>query len=344
MGGRRRSLLAIVEARTVRSNCTILFSSAGRRVELIQCFRASAAALGVELRVIAVDLDPQQSAACQVADLALPVPRCDHPEFVDAVVGICADQGVDLVVPTIDPELPPLSRHADRFRAAGAWVAVSEPAVVDIARDKLRTAQFLAGHDIPAPRSAAVAEVVAAPDAWTWPVLAKPRAGSSSIGLHLLTSPDQLARLQPDDGQMVQELLRGQEYTVNLFFDRAGRMRCAIPHRRCEVRAGEVAKGLTQRHAELERIAWLLGDTLRGARGVLCFQAITDDRGLPTVFEINARFGGGYPLAHRAGAPFAQWLLEEATGQPLNAHNDWQDGVLMLRYDAAIFRDGRGDR
>lgn len=328
----------------MRSRCTILFSSAGRRVELIQCFRASAAALGIDPRVIAVDADPAMSAACQVADLALPAPRCDHPEFVEAMVGICADQGVDLVIPTIDPELAPLSRHADRFGAVGARVAVSEPAIVAMARDKLRTAQFLAEHGIAVPRSAAAAEVVAAPDHWTWPVLVKPRAGSSSIGIQVVTSPDQLGRLQPDGDQMVQELLRGQEYTVNLFFDRSGRMRCAIPHRRCEVRAGEVAKGLTERHAELEQVAWRLGEALAGARAALCFQAIIDDCGSPAVFEINARFGGGYPLAHRAGARFAQWLLEEATGRPLSAHNDWREWVLMLRYDAATFRDVRGDR
>ena len=284
------------------------------------------------------------SAACQVADLALPVPRCDAPEFIEVMVGICADQGVDLVIPTIDPELAALSRHAGRFRDVGAWVAVSAPAIVDMARDKLSTALCLAGHGIPVPRSAAVAEVVAASDDWTWPLLVKPRAGSSSIGIHLATSPDQLAGLQPDGDQMVQELLRGQEYTVNLFFDRSGRMRCAVPHRRCEVRAGEVAKGLTQRHAELEQVAWRLGAALAGARAALCFQAIIDDRGLPAIFEINARFGGGYPLAHRAGARFAHWLIEEATGRPVSAHNDWRDGVLMLRYDAATFRDGRGDR
>ena len=55
------------------------------------------------------------------------------------------------------------------------------------------------------------------------------------------------------------------------------------------------------------------------------------------VFEINARFGGGYPLAHRAGAPFSRWLLEEAAGRPGSAHNDWEEGVTMLRYDAAMF-------
>jgi carbamoyl-phosphate synthase large subunit len=328
----------------VRSECTILFSSAGRRVELIQCFRASAAALGIEARMIAVDLDPTMSAACHVADLALPVPRCDHPELVEVMVGICADHGVDLVIPTIDPELAVLSRAAGRFRAVGSRVAVSEPTIVDMARDKLRTARCLAGHGIPVPRSALAAEVLATPDDWTWPAFVKPRSGSSSIGIHLVSSPDQLAALEPAGDQMIQELLRGEEYTVNLFFDGTGRMRCAIPHRRCEVRAGEVAKGLTTRHAGLERIAWLLGQALDGARAALCLQAIVDDAGAAAVFEINARFGGGYPLAHRAGAPFAQWLLEEVTGRHRSAHNDWQDGLLMLRYDAATFADGRSRR
>jgi carbamoyl-phosphate synthase large subunit len=55
------------------------------------------------------------------------------------------------------------------------------------------------------------------------------------------------------------------------------------------------------------------------------------------VFEINARFGGGYPLAHQAGATFSQWLLEEVAGLPATANDRWQDGVLMLRYDSAVF-------
>jgi hypothetical protein len=30
-------------------------------------------------------------------------------------------------------------------------------------------------------------------------------------------------------------------------------------------------------------------------------------------------------------------LLEEAAGLPLSADDNWQSGVQMLRYDAAIF-------
>ena len=97
----------------MKRECTVLISSAGRRVELIRCFRNGAAALGIDLTVIGADLDPRMSAACQVADRAVRVPRCDRPEFIDALLGICLQDQVDLIVPTIDPELEPLSAHAD---------------------------------------------------------------------------------------------------------------------------------------------------------------------------------------------------------------------------------------
>ena len=319
------------------SACTILISSAGRRVELIRCFRNGAAHLDIDLRVIAVDVDPAMSAACQVADVAIRVPRCDGAEFIEALLEICTRQGVDLVVPTIDPELEALSMQAARFREIGVDLAVAAPEVVRLARDKLRTAHFLAGRGVPAPRSGRLDEVTADPDAWRWPLMVKPRSGSSSVGIRILSSPDQLTGLGASPEYLAQELLRGEEYTVNMFFDRAGRLLCAIPHLRCEVRAGEVAKGITRRHPALESIAWALGEALPGARGALCFQAMVDDTGRAVVFEFNARLGGGYPLAHHAGARFAQWLLEETTGRPLSAHNHWQDGVLMLRYDHAVF-------
>ena len=328
----------------MKSACTVLISSAGRRVELIRCFRDGAAHLGIDLRVIAVDVDPAMSAACHTADVALRVPRCDRAEFIDDLLRICARHGVDLIVPTIDPELEPLSVQAARFRELGVELAISAPEVVRLARDKLRTAHFLMSRGVPAPRSGCLDEVMADPSAWPWPLMIKPRAGSSSLGIRILSSPDQLAELDGSPDYVAQDLLRGEEYTVNLFFDHAARLRCAIPHLRCEVRAGEVAKGITRRHPELEAMARTLGEALPGARGALCFQAIVDAAGGAVVFELNARFGGGYPLAHHAGARFAQWLLEEITGRPLSAHNDWHDGVLMLRYDHAVFCAAPGQR
>jgi carbamoyl-phosphate synthase large subunit len=321
---------------------TILISSAGRRVELIGCFRASARALGSELEVLATDLEPAMSAACQLADRAFATPPCIAPGCAERLLEICAAHAVDLLIPTIDTELEPLARAAPRLLAAGTAVSVSAPGLIAFCRDKLHTAAFLLEHNIPVPRSGTVDEALAAPGRWRWPLIVRPRGGSSSIGIHEVASPAALAALRLPAGHFAQELIVGDEYTVNLFFDRAGLLRCAIPHLRREIRHGEVAKGITRRHPRLERIAWDLGQALEGARGPLCFQAIVDAAGEPWVFEINGRFGGGYPLAHAAGAEFARWLLEETLGRPVSARNEWQDGLVMLRYDQAVFRREAG--
>ena len=68
-------------------------------------------------------------------------------------------------------------------------------------------------------------------------------------------------------------------------------------------------------------------------------QVFVDDTGLMNVIEINPRFGGGFPLAYEAGALFPRWLVEEIAGVPSTADNEWRAGLVMLRYDDAVFVD-----
>jgi len=323
-------------------NLTVLISSAGRRVELINCFRADARALVAGLRVLAADTCPELSAACASADAYWAVPRCDSPEFVPRLLALCAQEKVDLLVPTIDPELLPLARARQEFAAIGTRVVVSGVEMVELARDKLRTVAALARQGIPVPRTAPLGALLDESTRLVYPVILKKIDGSSSIGLHEAANLAAVRQLGLDARTyLAQERWAGREYTVNLFFDRAGRMQCAVPHWRIATRAGEVSKGRTERLPLLMDLAEQLGGALPGAAGPLCFQAIVSPEGQAVVFEINARFGGGYPLAHRAGAPFSRWLLEEAAGLASSATRDWQEGLTMLRYDAAVFRSAQ---
>lgn len=317
----------------------LLLTSAGRRNQLLGCFRSDAKALGLHLHISAADLRPEWSPACQQADAMHTVPRCTMPEYGPALLEVCRAQQIDLLVPTIDPELNALSRHAAQFSAIGTRVVISSPDVVALGNDKLATAERLLAANVPAPKTVTLVEYRANPACLKGPAIAKPNAGSASVGIVRPQMPSDLDGL-PEAGYIVQELWQGVEYTVNMFFDQGGRLCCAVPHRRIEVRSGEVAKGRTERVPQLMEAAEKIAKALPGARGPLCFQAIVTDSGDYAVFEINARFGGGYPLAHRAGARFSQWLLEEVAGLPSSANNEWKEGVIMLRYDDAVFIDG----
>jgi carbamoyl-phosphate synthase large subunit len=293
------------------------------------------------LRVLATDCDPAMSSACQSADLAFAVPRCADPDFIPRLLEISVTESVDLIIPTIDSELLPLAEARLRFEAIGTRVAVSDPETVAMARNKLATADFLVRHGISSPRSKPLAALIADPGALRFPVMLKIIDGSSSIGLREAVRIDEVFDPRLDHARyLAQEKWVGEEYTVNLFFDHSGRCRATVPHRRCAVRAGEVSKGVTVRHPVLADFAARLAHALPGARGALCFQSIITPDGDGVVFEINARFGGGYPLSHRAGARFSRWILEEVAGLPCSAHDDWEELLMMLRYDAAVFVTG----
>ncbi len=243
-----------------------------------------------------------------------------------------------MIIPTIDPGIDVYAKRGGALRERGIEVVVSNEAVVKITSDKLETRRWLDSIGIKTPWTMAMENVRRNFGSCQFPLVAKPIKGSGSVGIRLLANATELYDPVFDNGYIVQQFISGREYTVNMYFDlKEGQMHCAIPHRRIEVRSGEVAKGITVRHPLLEALAWKLGKALPGPRGSICFQAIEIPDGEIYVIEINARFGGGFPLAYRAGAKFTRWLMEEKLGLPSSASNQWKDNVLMIRYDEAVF-------
>lgn len=315
----------------------ICLTSAGRRVELGKSLLLDAHQLGLNAQIVAVDLAPHLSATCQWASSSFAVPRCTSPDYIEKILNICLTQKVKILVPTIDTELPILSAAHEQFRHAGVHLVASQPNAVKVARDKQLTAEVLAQAGVPSPRTARLADFLSGKAPLNFPLILKRVDGSSSIGLHAADNLEELRSLNLEaPGYVAQEKLEGPEYTVNCFVDLQGGLRAAVPHRRIETRGGEVSKGVTEKRGDLQKLAEQVLRAVPGLRGPFCFQVILTSDG-PKVFEINARFGGGYPLAHAAGATFGKWIIEEALGLPVTAHNNWQDGLLMLRYDAAVF-------
>ena len=124
------------------------------------------------------------------------------------------------------------------------------------------------------------------------------------------------------------------EYTVDLYYSKSGNLLKCVPRQRLEVRGGEISKGVTRKGKVLQILKNHIA-CLRGARGVLTLQIFFD----PTCdqilgIEINPRFAGGYPLSHAAGANFPSMLIMEyLLGESLHYNDDWENNLLMLRYD-----------
>jgi carbamoyl-phosphate synthase large subunit len=329
----------------------VLISSAGRRVELLRAFRQAVRDEAVEAGTGAGDRTPGRvlatdcswySSAFHDADEAFLVPRIDDPFFVDQMLRICEQNEVDLVIPTLDPELPVYAEARERFADVGTTVAVSSPEVVAISGDKQRTHEWLVTNGFPTVRQGSLADVLGNRDAWHFPLVVKPRFGSASIGVTFVNDIDQLqhaAAAQPD--AVIQTLARGHEHTIDVLAARDGTCRATVPRRRLEVRAGEVSKAVTVRSAPLEELAAKLCEALPGTFGALNVQVFMSEDGSElAVIELNARFGGGFPLALAAGANFPGAMVQDVRRQPITATVDgWRSAVVMLRYDAAVFLD-----
>jgi carbamoyl-phosphate synthase large subunit len=316
----------------------VLFSSVGRRAQLIECFRESLRDLGFSGGILGMDCSKIAPAAYLV-DEFFHVPCCTDPEFVPRVLDICLKRRVNLVVPTIDTELAVYAACSEKFARAGIAVLVSSPETVEICSDKIRTHDWFVQNGLPTVRQATPQEVLRDLGTWRFPLIAKPRWGSASAGVVRVYSAEMLLAISHERHDLIiQELAIGQEHTVNLLVDRSGQCVCAVPHLRMEVRAGEVSKATTVKHAGLMDLTRRVVQHLPDAYGPLNIQAFIGPENRIMLIEINPRFGGGFPLAFRAGAHFPRWILEELLGiAPPSSFTNWQEGLAMFRYDTAVF-------
>ena len=315
----------------------ILLTSIGRRVSLLGSFRAALADLGLKGRLLAADRS-RMATAFHLADEAFLVPAASEGDaYVEALLEICRSRRVDLVVPLIDWELAVLARASGAFAEAGSRMLLSSPEVVGICRDKLATHDFLTAHGFDTPKVLAYDEALGA----RFPLFMKPRYGSSAKDVHKL--PDRASlefyHARAAEETVTQEFVAGREHTVDVYAGLDGVPRVAVPRRRLQVRAGEVSKAVTVRHPTIIAEAMRLVEALGECIGVLTLQCFLTGDGAVKFIEINPRFGGGVPLAVRAGANFPKWLIQEHLGdRPDIDPEAWQDGLAMLRYDDAVFR------
>lgn len=279
------------------------------------------------------------SAGFHDADAAFLVPRCTDADYIPQLLDIVRRARVKIIIPLIDTELGILSRHREAFLGEGCHVIVSDVEQVLLTRDKARSPQRFRDLGFDAPR-VITEEQLRDPEALQYPLFLKPSDGSSSIGAVRIDGPAELRyQLARTESPVVQSFEGGEEFTIDVFCDLRGAARCAVPRKRLEVRAGEVSKGLTVKDRGMMRAASQLATALGGCRGCVTLQCFRLD-GRFVFFEANLRFGGGYPLSYAAGANFPGWILRMVAGEEIPAFDGWEDNLLMLRFDDAVFVRG----
>lgn len=322
-------------AMTTAQPFNILFTSAGRRVELLRAFRRAYETLRLPGQIIGLDINPL-APALQVADVVHIVPRLTDPAYIPTLVQICRTEQARLIFPLIDPDIAVLAAHRAVIEQTGARLAVIPAEQSDVVADKWLTRQFFDSLGLPTPASWLPSDPTLADR--PLPLFVKPRRGSASQSTFKASTHKELAFFSeyvPD--AIVQEFLPGPEITSDVVCDLDSKVLAVVSRRRMEVRGGEVMKGVTLHDAEIDQACRRIAAALP-AIGPITVQCMLKD-GRPYFTEINARMGGGLPLAIAAGADIPLMLLARTAGLPLDVTlaGTYRDGCYVSRYDDAFF-------
>ena len=308
----------------------IFFTCAGRRTYLLKYFREQLAGDGL---IIGGDMQ-LTAPALSVADIKVQLPAVYAEQYVDVLLDVCSKHNVRLLISLNDLELPILADNKHRFEEIGTIVVVSSPDVIDVCFDKLKPAQFIERIGLKAPMT--FVNLNEAEDAINkgklhFPVILKPRWGSGSIGIEVVEDIEELRMVyrlllhkvkksilatasQGDEYIMIQQLIRGREYGLDIMNDLNGNHVAVSIKQKLAMRAGETDKAVTVSDAQLADMGRLIGEQLGHIGNLDC--DILEENGAYYVLELNPRFGGGFPFSYEAGVnlPFAmlKWVEGES--------------------------------
>jgi carbamoyl-phosphate synthase large subunit len=321
----------------VKKKIVILFPCVGRRVALLELFRRACARLGCKGVLIGTDVTAN-SAALQCCDRKYVVPPVTHRRYRGQMRDMIRKEKVDLVVPTVDLDLPIWAALRDELAAMDCTALISTPEVVRICQDKRLMYRFLQQHGFDTPETMSVAQARKL-KRYRFPYFLKPWDGYASRGSFIARNRAELKFFSTHvPNCIVQEFIDGAEHTVDVLVDFSDRVRCVVPRRRLQVRSGEVSKGITVKHPQIIQRSQELIETLGAGPGVITIQCFLTKKNEIKFIEINPRFGGGVPLSVQAGADFPRWLLQLWLGKkPRISLDRWRDQLLMLRYDDAVW-------
>jgi carbamoyl-phosphate synthase large subunit len=307
----------------------VLLTGVGKRYDIVSAFAEHAF-------TIACDPSPLAPARYAAHVRAAP-PRIDDPQYVPFLEGLVEQYGVRAVVPLTDLDIEVLAR------AENLPAFVPAPEVCRATYDKYETHELLLSHGLPSPPT-----VLPGTEPDSYPVMIKPRRGSGARSIHPAADREEMEffvrYVEKEEPVMVQRLMGGDEFSIDILCDLEGRCLNAIPRTMIESKGGESIKGMTIRDERLIELARDTAEKLRlvGPANIQCFR---EPDGSHYVTDINPRFGGGFPLPLAAGGRYPELAIALARGErPEPTLGDFREGIVMTRFfsDLSLTQNGDG--
>lgn len=317
---------------------TVLITGAGT-VTCQSVIKGLRAQSEFDLQIVTADMSPA-NAGRYLGDHFEQIPAADSPEFIPSLLEICTRRRVELLIPVVDYEFMRLAPVKEQFAQIGCRLVLSDAEVIATCDDKWKTYQFFLTHGVETPETWLPSEALA--DRIPYPVFVKPRRmGRGSIDAYPAASRVELERLLAAvEDPLVQRLTTGEEYTIDVLCDFAGRAVNGVVRQRSETKAGVSYKGKTVRNQEVLEQAVAIAEALPivGPANLQCFW----DGRQATFFEVNPRYSGTLALSIAAGFNSPHELLRLHRGLEVpRSLGAYREEVAMYRFWQEVIVDER---
>ena len=297
----------------------VVLTGVGKRFDIVSAFSRHAFTIAADPSLLAP--------ARHAADLAVQPPRIDDPDYVPYLERLVAEHDVRAIVPLTDLDIHVLAAAGERLPAFVAPVQTCEAMY-----DKFRTHEELTARGLPSPPT-----VLPGTEPESYPVMVKPRQGSGARSIHPCADRAEMEFFiaYVKEPVMVQRLMGGPEFSVDVLCDLEGRCLNAIARSMLESRGGESIKGQVIDDAELVDLARRVAESF-GFRGPGTIQMFRDpDIGLG-ITDVNPRFGGAFPAPMYAALPgrtYPELIVRMARGETVAPHvGEYRSGMHFTRY------------
>ncbi|MGL6058443.1 MAG: ATP-grasp domain-containing protein [Culicoidibacterales bacterium] len=311
----------------------ILILSCGTRNKVVQYFKKELERSGEVYATDCSELAP----ALYEADKYFIVPPMNQEGYLDIILEICKNNGINAVFSLIDPELSLLAKNKDKFLEVGTLPIISNFEIVEKCFDKYSFYELLSKNNINTVKSYIDKSLFyrdLAENKITFPVFLKPVCGSASININKVTNKEQIETLfHKYDNLMIQEYMDGNEYGVDVYVDlHSQKVVSLFAKKKIKMRAGETDKSVSVINDTLFKLVEKFVNKI-GFFGMIDLDIFEKD-GMFYISEVNPRFGGGYPHGYESGVNFPKLLINNLNGEMNeNTIGAYESDIYMMKYN-----------
>ena len=261
------------------------------------------------------------------------LPYITDKNFLPDLISICERYKIDFIVPAMDSVILELAKHIDKIPAT---IIMSPAETCELACSKGKTYEKLKGV-INCPKTYSINDNI------DFPVFIKPDFGYGSVGAKKVNSKEELvAEYNKNHNIIISEFLPAEEYTIDCFTDRNGKLLFAGGRQRARVKSGISVNSYPVNNPEFQTIAEKINSAIK-FRGMWFFQLKKNKNGDFTLLEIAPRIAGTMGMYRGLGINFIQLALYDAMEYDVNViKNDFNieiDRALFARFKHNIQYD-----